>query len=138
MPKVNDSDLVAARITGASVEAIAKRFRVTAERVNAAIDVWSNLAKDKGVRDAQFALELARLDELQRVHHEKAMAGDAKASNFVLKVISQRAALMGLFTQPAAMHVYFEAQRDDAAHMKVRSALAEISQRLAGDTETRH
>ena len=54
MRKVNNSDLVAARITGASVEAIAKRFRVTAERVNAAIDVWSKLAKDKGLRDVQF------------------------------------------------------------------------------------
>ena len=85
-----------------------------------------------------FALELARLDELQAVHYAKAQAGDPKASNFVLKVISQRAALMGLFTQPAAMHVHFEAQRDDAAHMKVRSALAEISQRLAADTETCH
>lgn len=138
MSSVKDSTLVAARIAGNSPEAIAARYKVPIAQVQDAVGEWAKLVKSKELRDHQFALELARLDRLQAVFDAKAQAGDARAANFVLKIISQRAALMGLFTQPAAMHVHIDDRRDDSAALKVRSALAELSQRLAADVETRH
>ena len=45
------------------------------------------------------ALELARLDALQAPLWEKALSGDVKAANAVLRIIDQRVRLLGLDNQ---------------------------------------
>jgi hypothetical protein len=76
LPPMNDDSTIRQRIAGKSVRAIAKPQRRSVTEVNAVIDRWASVALTAEARKHGQALELARLDELQRTFYEKALGGD--------------------------------------------------------------
>ena len=50
--------------------------------------------------DELRALEIDRLDAVQRAHWDAALAGDTTAARLVLRIIDQRSRLLGLYDRP--------------------------------------
>jgi DNA-binding Lrp family transcriptional regulator len=71
---MNDDDdlIVRQRIAAHSVRAIAKALSISVAEVNRAIDRWAETVVNPELRKQTFALELARLDEMQLVFYERA------------------------------------------------------------------
>ena len=93
---VKRAKVVEAVAQGATYEEAAKQAGY-ANRSGAYKAFW--LAMDHREADAvedHRALELARLDALQVSLWAKAMAGEVKAANAVLRIIEQRSRLLGL------------------------------------------
>ena len=96
-----DSDaIIQARIRGDSVLAIAKQFGCTVADVNDVLDRFASMTLTDKLRTHTLALELARLDDMQRVFEPAMKAGDIQAAALVTKFIERRCILLGLAAPP--------------------------------------
>lgn len=78
---------------------IAEKCGLSLSEAKREVSVMINEASslyDSGSRIAVLEMELARLDQLQQSVWEQAMLGDGRAVETVLKVMAQRAKLLGL------------------------------------------
>jgi hypothetical protein len=107
---LDGEDIVQARIRGESVRSIAKRLSCTLAEVNKVLDRFAETTIDEKTRKHTLALELARLDELQTVFHDRALAGDVHCGALVAKIIERRCTMLGLYTPPAATLQVIEAE----------------------------
>lgn len=86
-------------LAGASYEQIAKacgyQHRSSAMRiVKLAIKKWSPI--DSADAEAMRDVELARLDRLQAAHWSKALKGDHRSTEMILRIMRRRSLLIGL------------------------------------------
>lgn len=86
-------------LAGASYEQIAKacgyQHRSSAMRiVRLAIKKWSPI--DSSDAEAVRDVELARLDRLQAAHWSKALKGDHRSTEMILRIMRRRSLLLGL------------------------------------------
>ena len=97
-----DLDLVGMRVRGMSQQAIATEMNISQPRVAAILARWmtARIAEIKEGVDELRQMESDRLDQLQESRWQKALDGDDKAFELVLKVIRQRAALFGINLEP--------------------------------------
>jgi tRNA(Ile2) C34 agmatinyltransferase TiaS len=102
LSRMNDDDIIRQRIAGKSVRAIAKSARTSVSEVNAVIDRWASVALTSEARKHGLALELARLDELQRTFYEKALGGDIASGALCEKIIARRCVMLGLHAPQTA------------------------------------
>lgn len=90
---------IALRLAGMDFDTIAERLNYSS-RGAATKDVWraveANRLEEKQAVDNLREVEGARLDRLQAAAWPKALKGDLKAIETVLKVITQRSRLFGL------------------------------------------
>ena len=107
---LDGEDIVQARIRGESVRSIAKRFSCSLAEVKKILDRFAETVIDDNTRKHTLALELARLDELQSVFHDRALAGDVHCGALVAKIIERRCTMLGLYTPPAATLQVIEAE----------------------------
>jgi|AmaraimetFIIA100_FD_contig_101_549762_length_1169_multi_9_in_0_out_0_1 hypothetical protein len=107
---LDGEDIVQARIRGESVRSIAKRLSCTLAEVHKVLDRFAETTIDEKTRKHTLALELARLDELQTVFHDRALAGDVHCGALVAKIIERRCTMLGLYTPPAATLQVIEAE----------------------------
>jgi hypothetical protein len=84
------------------VRSIAKRLSCTLAEVHKVLGRFAETTIDEKTRKYTLALELARLDELQTVFHDRALAGDVHCGALVAKIIERRCTMLGLYTPPAA------------------------------------
>lgn len=63
--------------------------------VNRAIDSWADQAITEKVRKHSLTLELARLDELQAVFYQRALAGDTQCGVLILKIVERHGVMLG-------------------------------------------
>src|SRR5262249_54828826 len=99
---LDGEDIVQARIRGEGVRSIAKRLSCTLAEVHKVLDRFAETTIDEKTRKHTLALELARLDELLTVFHDRALAGDVHCGALVAKIIERRCTMLGLYTPPAA------------------------------------
>jgi len=107
---MNDDAILQQRIVGRSARAIAKAQGCTLTEVNRVLDRFTETTIDDKTRKHTLALELARLDELQTVFHDRALAGDVHCGALVAKIIERRCTMLGLYTPPAATLQVIEAE----------------------------
>jgi hypothetical protein len=93
---IDDDQIIAQRIAGKSVRAIAKAAYISVAEVNRIIDAWAESAIDDKFRKHSLALELARLDELQHVFYRRALEGDTNCGLLVCKLIERRGVMLGV------------------------------------------
>jgi hypothetical protein len=89
-------------------------------------DRWAVTAVNSELRKQTLALELARLDKLQLVFHQRALAGDVQCGALVSKLIERRCAMLGLYApQTAVLKIV-----DEATPKETSTDRIERSQRL--------
>ena len=124
---LDGEDIVQARIRGESVRSIAKRFSCSLAEVKKILDRFAETVIDDNTRKHTLALELARLDELQSVFHDRALAGDVHCGALVAKIIERRCTMLGLYTPPAATLQVIEAEGPkETSTDRIRAALDRI------------
>lgn len=95
--RANDERAASLRVAGYTYVEIAKALGYANQG-----GAWKAVQRIRSaaVREAGqelLGLELERLDTLQRANMTKALQGDAKATNTILRVMDQRARLAGLY-----------------------------------------
>ena len=97
LARKREADALALRLAGATFEDIARQLGL-AGRAPAKDAYERALIRLAPIADREKArsLEAARLDRLQLVHWQKALGGDADATNAVLNIMARRARLLGL------------------------------------------
>jgi hypothetical protein len=100
---MDEDRIIAERISGKSVRAIAKSQGVSAAQVNHVVDAWAEEAIDDQLRKRSLCLELERLDQLMEVFYRKAVRdADVQSGLLVAKLIERRSVMLGL-NAPAPM-----------------------------------
>lgn len=87
------------RQRGMDMFEIAEQLQVTEEVVRAGMRITLEKAAElvtDGTRTEALAMELARLDSMQKSLWDDALSGNIRAVEAVLKIIGQRAKLLGL------------------------------------------
>jgi hypothetical protein len=122
------------------VRAIAKAQRRSVTEINTVIDRWASVAPTAEARKHGLALELARLDELQQVFYEKALAGDITSGALVEKLIAWRCVMLGLHApQTAVLKIVDEATAKETCTDKIERMLAELcAEKKKSDDPTTH
>jgi hypothetical protein len=124
---LDGEDIVQARIRGESVRSIAKRFSCTLAEVNKVLDRFADITIDDSTRKHTLALELARLDELQSVFHNRALAGDVHCGALVAKLIERRCTMLGLYTPQSTTLQVIEVQAPkETSTERIRAAIDRI------------
>lgn len=89
--------VVAAAIAGASLKTIARRHECAPEEVSAALDEFAAEMLSPRNRARILSIEVERLDALERVFLQHAIANhDSAAGTLVGKISQRRSALLGL------------------------------------------
>lgn len=101
-PEVDEDQVIVQRISGRSVRAIAKQHGCSVAEINAVIDNWASSSIDDQIRKHTLCLDLARLDELQQVFHQRALQGDVACGALITKII-RRCVMLGLATPQTAV-----------------------------------
>lgn len=122
------SKAVALRIQGRTFAQIGTELRISAPRAYQLVRGALAMLTDNATEGAEHlrALEAMRLDELQVKVWEKAIGGDYKAVDRVLRIMERRAKLLGL-DAPAK----FAPTTPDGADPYAGLSEAEIDRRLA-------
>lgn len=128
---VDKEAIIQARIRGYSARAIAKHLDCTLAEVNAALDDFAKLTLTKNLRTHTLALELERLDEIQRVFEKMARNGDMAAAILITKLIERRSILLGLAAPPRVDPQLIELQIKPAetSTERIRAAINRIRAR---------
>jgi hypothetical protein len=117
--------MVRQRIAGMSCEEIGEQMGLTGPQVNR--QIWK--AMEATVQELNEAveplraMEAERLDALQMAHWAMATAGDPKHTDLVLKIMRQRAALLGLDAPARVSHEVVTVDKIDAEIAKLNAQL---------------
>ena len=76
---MDEEGVIRARVSGQSIEKIARARRVSAAEVHAVLDRYCDRTLNRDVRRHGLAIELARLDRLLEAAWPKAMGGELAA-----------------------------------------------------------
>jgi hypothetical protein len=91
-----DSDaIIDARVRGESARSISRRLGVSLDDIFDVLDRWATQTITHKLRFHTLALELARLDEMQKVFDAQARTGDVASGALVAKLGEQRRILLG-------------------------------------------
>jgi hypothetical protein len=91
--------------------------------INAVIDRWASVALTSEARKHGLALELARLDELQRTFYEKALGDDIASGALCEKIIARRCVMLGLHVpQTAVLKIVDEATPKETSTDRIERA----------------
>jgi hypothetical protein len=142
------ADALGLRLAGASLMQIAESvgWETPAAAHSAIMSALKTILPPE-TRDEYRRLEIARLDRLEQGHWVRALNGDDKSANVVLKCIGMRAKLLGL-EAPAQVQVsLFEGEvvevgvldlldeQQLAKALELRDSMAELSRMRAGAIE---
>jgi hypothetical protein len=100
MNAIDAEEIVEARIQGESIRSISKRLGVSVEDINDCLDRFAKITISKNLRTHTLALELERLDRLQRAFERQAEAGDVQAAALCQKIIERRCVMLGISAPP--------------------------------------
>jgi len=104
--EIDGEKIIAARIKGESVRDIAKRFKCSIEDVNQVLDIFTEQTLTNRLRSHSMALDLERLDKIQKVFEAQARQGDIKAAHLCVKICERREVLLGLCVPARVHHVH--------------------------------
>jgi hypothetical protein len=136
---MNDGDIIRQRIAGKSVRGIAKAQRCSVAEVNAVINRGSSVALTAEAHKHGLALELARVDELQRTFYEKGAWGHIASGTLVEKLITRRWVVLGLHApQTAVLRIVDEATPKEMSSDRIERVLNELCAQKKDDGSTTH
>lgn len=92
--------IIDARIRGEPIPAIARKFCCKIKDVEDALDYHCRATLTKHLRANTLAIELERLDKLQRTFEKQAEAGDCHSAMICLRVMERRQIMLGLAAPP--------------------------------------
>jgi hypothetical protein len=100
--------------------------------VNKVLDRFAETTIDDKTRKHMLALELERLDEIQRVFDKQARGGDIPAALLVTKIIERRCILLGLALPPRVDPQIIELQTAPAVTSteRIKAAIDRLRGRL--------
>jgi hypothetical protein len=126
---MDEDRIIAERISGKSVRAIAKSQGVSVAQVNHVIDAWAEEAIDDQTRKRSLCLELERLDELTRVFYQRAVKdADVQSGLLVAKLIERRCTMLGLHTpQQAVLQIVDSTTPKETTTDKIERVLREFA-----------
>src|SRR5262249_40594030 len=84
------------RVQGESVRSISKRLGCSVDDIHDVLDRFAKVAISANLRVHTLALELERLDRLQRTFERQAEAGDIQSAMLVTKIIERRCIMLGI------------------------------------------
>src|SRR5262249_41099187 len=79
---------------------ISKRLGCTLEDIDDVLTRFAKLTISQNLRQHTLALELARLDRLQRPFERQAEAGDIQSAMLCTKIIERRSIMLGISAPP--------------------------------------
>jgi len=125
---IDGERVVAMRIRGCSVRAIARRFKCSSEDVHEILDSFATETLTSRLRTHTMALELERLDRLTETFERMALAGDIQAGQLVLKIVERRDVLLGLAVPSRVEHIHELSARpsETTSTEKIRQAIERI------------
>lgn len=97
---VDAEAIIQARIRGWPVRTIARQLGCSIADVMDALDRHAAMTLTSKLRTHTLALELDRLDEMQRTFDKQAREGDVASAALVLKIIERRQIMLGLAAPP--------------------------------------
>src|SRR5262249_36703337 len=100
MNSIDSDEIIEARIQGESIRSISKRLGCSIEDINDTLDRFAKVTIAANLRVHTLALELERLDKLQRTFERQAEAGDIQSAHLVTKIIERRCIMLGLSAPP--------------------------------------
>ena len=107
---MNDDTIIQQRVSGRSARAIARAQGCTLAEVSKVLDRFTETTIDDKTRKHTLALELARLDELQKTFYARALEGDVACGALITKIIERRCTMLGLYTPQTATLQVIEAE----------------------------
>lgn len=137
---MDEDQIIAQRLVGKSVRAIAKAAHVSAAEINAVIDAWAESVIDDKLRKNSLALELARLDELQQVFYRRALEGDTNCGLLVCKLIERRGVRLGLAVPQTQLIQIVDSTQKQTSTQRIEQAINELiaQDRAKDDDPTTH
>src|SRR5215813_6233775 len=129
-PKADDARddfILQERLSGRSARSISKELRCTTAEVDASLD----RTLPKITNDAKrriVALDLDRLDGLIEVFYKRAIEKvDAQAGLLVVKILEQKAALLGLDSPQKLDIVQVQTQEQPSEHDQIHEAIMSLA-----------
>jgi hypothetical protein len=139
---MDEDRIIAERISGKSVRAIAKSQGCSVAQVNHVVDAWAEEAIDDQLRKRSLCLELERLDQLMEVFYSRAVnEADVQCGLLVAKLIERRCTMLGLHTpQQAVLQIVDSATPKETTTEKIERVLREFAAQGRGkdDDPTTH
>jgi hypothetical protein len=127
---MDEEGVVRARISGQSIEKIARAGRVSAAEVHAVLSRYCDRTLNPDVRRHGLAIELARLDRLLEAAWPKAMGGDLAAIAIAEKLSARRCVMLGLHApQEAVLRIIEESRPKETSTDRIQRALNELCER---------
>lgn len=97
---IDTQEIIEARIRGESIPHIARRLDCAVRDVEDALDYHCRATLTKHLRANTLAIELERLDKLQRTFERQAEGGDTASAMVCLRVMERRQIMLGLAAPP--------------------------------------
>ena len=124
---MNDDTIIQQRVSGRSARAIARAHGCTLAEVSRVLDHFTETTIDDKTRKHTLALELARLDELQKTFYARALEGDVACGALITKIIERRCTMLGLYTPQTATLQVIEAEAPrETSTERLRAAIDRI------------
>ena len=124
---MNDDTIIQQRVSGRSARAIARAQGCTLAEVSKVLDRFTETTIDDKTRKHTLALELARLDELQKTFYARALEGDVACGALITKIIERRCTMLGLYTPQTATLQVIEAEAPrETSTERLRAAIDRI------------
>ena len=121
---MDEEGVIRARVSGQSIEKIARARRVSAAEVHAVLDRYCDRTLNRDVRRHGLAIELARLDRLLEAAWPKAMGGDLTAIAIAEKLSARRCVMLGLHApQEAVLRIIEESRPKITSTDRIEAAL---------------
>jgi len=97
---IDSEAIIEARVQGESIRSISKRLGCSVGDINDCLDRFAKITISANLRVHTLALELERLDRLQRTFESIAETGDVQAAALVTKIIERRCIMLGIAAPP--------------------------------------
>ena len=121
----------AARVEGASENAVAKRFGIAPRDVREVVDRLA-LKVDAGTRMRELILELHRIANLQQVYYGMAMQQDHQAAAIAIKLSERKAAMLAFDHAPHRQDVLVSVPEHRSSSTElIRAAIEHVNERPA-------
>jgi hypothetical protein len=122
-----DDVMLEERLSGRSVQIIARQHHCAIDEVEAVIDRRLGGAIDNQMRLKAIRLDVARLEGLMQPFYERATKDrDVAAGTLCVKILERRALLLGLDSPTRIDVVQLQAQEAPTRHERIREALMSL------------
>lgn len=134
---LNAQEIINARIKGETILTIAQKLQCSIADVQDALDWHTRQTLTKHLRANTLAVELERLDKMQRRFEAQTEEGDCHSAIVCLKIMERRQILLGLAAPPRVDPQLIELQIKPATTSteRIREALDHLRESPAPEDE---